>query len=148
MARAFTRTVLIAATLVLAAGPLAGSAAATSGSHASYVFTNADSGKTATLTAGTTFKVRLKGCGDCGDSWSFSHRPSTKVVKVVKRQVIPVAKPGMVGGYNHTVWTMEAVGQGTTTMRMAEHSASQGKVIKRFSLTVKENASAGLPHSG
>jgi hypothetical protein len=114
--------------------PATASAAATSHEP---VYTHADSGHTEHLAVGTTFKVRLRGCGDCGDSWSFPKRPDPHVVKILSRRVIAEAKPPAVGGYDHTVWTMKVVGRGSTTMRMAEHAATEGgKVIKRFRLTI------------
>ncbi len=137
MSKPFARAVVVASALLLGAAPVVAPAAAARASQV-RTFGYSDSGRTVHVSKGATFKVRLKGCGDCGDYWSFSHRPDKAVVKVVSRRVVAAAKPPAVGGYDHTIWTMKAVGRGTTTMRMAEHSASQhGKVIKRFSLTVK-----------
>ena len=124
-----------AAALVLGLGPVASPASA---AGSIPIYTHADNGKTEHLAVGTKFKVRLKGCGDCGDTWSFKQKPDPHVVKVLGRNVYTEAQPPAVGGYDHTVWTMRVVGNGTTTMRMVERSASQNnKVIKRFSLTIQ-----------
>lgn len=136
MTKTFARVLLGASTAVLAAGPFAAGAAA---SAEPPVYTHADSGKSVKLAHGTTFKVRLKGCGDCGLFWTISHHPDPGVVKQVGHKVVkPVAKPPAVGGYDHTTWTFKTVGNGATTMRMAEHDAkNHNKVVKRFKLTVQ-----------
>jgi predicted secreted protein len=129
----FVRLAVVCASGLAVAAPATGSAATAT----EPVYTHADSGHTEHLRVGTVFKVRLRGCGDCGDSWSFSKRPNAHVVKVLRRRVVPEAKPPAVGGYDHTVWTMKVVGRGSTTMRIAEHAAAEGgKVIKRFRLTI------------
>ncbi|HVY10412.1 MAG TPA: protease inhibitor I42 family protein [Mycobacteriales bacterium] len=108
-------------------------------SHKPTVFHRSSSGMTVSMKKGKTFKVSLHGCGDCGDYWSYGHRPDRKVLaKAAKTRTVSEAPPGAVGGTDHRVWTFKAVGRGTTTMRMVEHSASHhNKVIARFTLTVK-----------
>jgi hypothetical protein len=134
------RLALIASTMVALGGSLTGAATAASAQSTVpvRVFTASDSGRTITMIIGTTFKVRLANCADCGDEWSFSQRPVSRVVKVEHRAEVSTATPPAVGGEAHTIWTFQTERAGKTTMRIAEHSAEQGgKVIKRFTLTIK-----------
>ena len=135
MTKQIARFLVAVSALVLTAGPLAGSAsAATSGPH---VYKQADSGRTVGLTYGSKLKVRLKVCEDCGDRWSFAHRPDAKTLKLVHKTDVSSATPPAVGGINTVTWTFKGVGYGKTTLKLVKRSASQGqKVTKRFSLTV------------
>jgi predicted secreted protein len=143
--KTFARLLLISSTLLVVGGPFAqaGSAAASSSTP---VYTQKNSGQTVSATVGSKFKIRLKACGDCGDSWSFKQRFDRTVVKLVRTNKTSSATPPAVGGIDTLTWTYKVVGGGTTTVRMVERSASDHqKVIKRFTLTVR---AASLPRSG
>ena len=88
---------------------------------------------------GKTFKVSLRACGDCGDHWSYQHRPDASVLKQIGTpKTVSEAPAGAVGGNNHKVWTFKAVGKGTTKMRMVERTArNHNKVIDHFTLTIE-----------
>jgi predicted secreted protein len=142
--KTLARIALLSAASIVGLAPITESASAAS---TTPVYTNHDSGKTVTQVRGSTFKVRLKGCGPCGLYWSISKKPDAAVVERVGHKTTKPINPSTVGGYDRTTWTFKAVGHGTTTMRMAEHDAKQrNKVIKRFSLTVK--VTTPLPASG
>ncbi|HEX3705204.1 MAG TPA: protease inhibitor I42 family protein [Mycobacteriales bacterium] len=133
------RLALAATTVAALVGSLTGTAAAHPARRASHpiVFDHHDSGRAISVTRGTTFKVSLEACGDCGQYWSFAHRPAGATLKVEKKLVKPDAKPPAVGGNDHTIWTFRGVGKGRTTMRIVERSAeNRQKIIKHFTLTV------------
>lgn len=136
MTKTIARALLVSSALLVAA-PVATPAAAMTTSTV-HVYHQKDSGRTIHITRGEKFKVRLKACGDCGNSWSFSHRPAKAIVKFLGKSTRSTATPPAVGGEDIVTWRFKGVGAGTTKIRLAEHSASEGnKVIKRFSLTVK-----------
>ncbi|MGN6474687.1 MAG: protease inhibitor I42 family protein [Mycobacteriales bacterium] len=129
---------LLMASALLVAAPVAATPATAAATSTVHVYHQKDSGRTIHITRGEKFKVRLKACGDCGDSWSFSHRPAKTIVKYLGKTTRSTATPPAVGGEDIVTWTFKGVGAGTTKIGLAEHAASQGnKVIKRFSLTVK-----------
>lgn len=135
-----SRLVLTGATVAALVGSLTGTASAhpARGTAAPVVYHDKASGHTISVAEGKTFKVSLEACGDCGQHWSFTHRPAAATVEVEHRRVVSDAKPPAVGGNDHTIWTFRAVSTGKTTMRMVERSADDGnKVIKRFTLTVE-----------
>lgn len=144
MTKTLARILLICSALLVVGGPIAeASSAATSSTP---VYTQKKSGQTVSATVGSKFKIRLKACGDCGDSWSFSRRFDKNIVKLVRANKTTSATPPAVGGIDTLTWTYKAVGGGTTTVKMVERSASQRqKVIKRFTLTVRVTS---LPRSG
>lgn len=101
----------------------------------SPVYTHKDSGRTVHLNTGTVFKIRLKTCADCGDSWSWKHRPNHHVIKQLHRlHVVSTVKPPAVGGIAHTVARFKVVGTGTTSLVLVEKGPS-GKRIAHFKLT-------------
>lgn len=135
-----TRLALVASASTALACSLAGIASAQAAVTATspVVYHAGSSGKTVIVTQGTTFKISLEACGDCGDSWSFSHRPASSIVKVTGHKTVSEAKPPAVGGQDHQIWTFKARHNGTTTIRLVERSAEKSnKVIKHYSLTVK-----------
>ncbi|HWC36213.1 MAG TPA: protease inhibitor I42 family protein [Mycobacteriales bacterium] len=129
--------ILIAASAAAAivAGPLAGTALA---GFNGPVYTKADSGHTEQITKGTTFKIRLKNCADCGDAWSFKTKFDSRYVKLIGKTKKSSATPPAVGGIDTDTWTYKVVGKGTTTVKMVQKGPSQ-KVIKRYTLTIKSN---------
>jgi predicted secreted protein len=140
------RLLVLASTLAFAIGPVADAASASSSTP---VYHQSDSGKTVSLAEGTTFKVRLKVCEDCGNFWHWKVRPDSDVVKIVSKKDVSSAKPPAVGGINTVTWTMKVVGPGDTAMKLVQKAASQNnKVVKRFTLYVAAGPSSGLPQSG
>jgi predicted secreted protein len=115
--------------LLLATGAVTATASAT------RVYTHADSGRTVHLKIGTTFKVNLKTCADCGDAWHFTKRPSIGVVRLVSKHVVSHNKPPVVGGFARTIYRFKVVGAGRTTERMVETGPGNGHVVGRFKLT-------------
>ena len=137
--------VTASAALTLAVGPLAGSATASSGP----VYTQANNKQTVSLSEGTVFKVRLKACEDCGDSWHWKVRPDAHIVKVLRKKDVSSAKPPAVGGINTITWTMKVVGSGDTEIMLVKRSAQQSnKVVKRFTLYVASGPGTQLPGTG
>jgi predicted secreted protein len=122
------------------AQPAQNSAAQSSAAQGSAirVIHYSDSGKTIVVKEGKTFEVKLEACGDCGSRWSFAHRPRNYILGVTGNKTVPEAKPPLVGGNDHQVFSFKAKRNGKTTMRLVERSAEKNNtVIKRFTLTVK-----------
>jgi predicted secreted protein len=138
------RILLICSALFASGAPLA--AATSAATTSTPVYTQKDSGRTVHPSQGSKFKIRLKTCADCGDSWSFTKRFDKNVVKLVRTTKSSSATPPAVGGVETITWLYKVVGPGSATVKMAQRSASQSnKVIKRFTLTVQVTP---LPRSG
>jgi hypothetical protein len=100
----------------------------------SPTYTHKDTGRTVHLAVGTEFRVSLRTCADCGDSWKWAHRPDAGVVKLLSKRVVSKAKPPAVGGEASTIYTFKVVGAGRTHEGLTEIGPS-GKVIAHFRLT-------------
>jgi predicted secreted protein len=138
--KTFARIALLSAASTVALAPLADSASASSRTP---VYTHADNNETHHLQVGQTFKVRLKACGDCGDSWHWKVRPDSDVLKVTDRKSVSSATPPAVGGINTITWTFKVVGKGDTELRLVERSAQhRNKVVKRFTLHITADRSS------
>jgi predicted secreted protein len=133
------RLLIGAAALATIATPLAAAASPSATSVGTTTYNGTQSGKTIMVKPGAVFKVHLHYCSDCGDNWVFSRKPAATTVAFEGRKNTSTAKAPAVGGENDGYWTFKAVGKGTTTIGLAEHSAEKkdDAVIKRFTLTVK-----------
>lgn len=119
---------IVAVTASAAAMPAAGA----NGSTPTY--THRDSGRVVHLAVGTVFRVDLRTCADCGDSWRWVHRPDRQVVKLVRERVVSTAKPPQVGGMARTIYRFRVVGVGRTREVLVENGPS-GKALSHFRLT-------------
>ena len=127
------RRVAAASTVALVTSASVASAAA-AGTTTTPVYTHKDSGRTIHLKVGTIFKVKLKTCFDCGDSWHWKHRPDHHIVKLLrKHQVAPNLQPGETGGIGRTIYKFKVVGRGATRLVLVEDNPS-GNVISHFRL--------------
>lgn len=125
------RLFTVAAAVAVSCSSL-GLAAAAGGSGP--VYKHKDSGRTVHPAVGTTFKVSLRTCADCGDAWHWAHRPNAAVVKLVSKRVVSHVVPPAVGGYASTIYKFKVVGAGRTTEKLVETGPS-GKTISHFRLT-------------
>lgn len=124
------RLLTVSAVLAVSGGSFAVAAA----SGTTPVYKHKDSGRTVHLAVGSKFKVSLRTCADCGDRWSWVHRPDAQVVKLVSKRVVSHVVPPAVGGIASTVYTFKVVGAGRTTEKLVEKGPS-GMTVSHFHLT-------------
>ena len=118
-------------TAVVAAAVGVATTAAASGT--SPVYTHKDSGRTVHLAVGSVFRVSLRTCTDCGDSWHWVHRPDPHIVKLVRKRVVSNVQPPAVGGIAHTIYRFKVVAVGRTREVLVEKGPS-GTAISHFRL--------------
>jgi predicted secreted protein len=90
------------------------------------------------LKRGDALKITLKEVADGGFAWRTLVKPKPAVLRgTASRFVAPDLAPGAVGGEGTRVNRYQAVGQGTTRVRLGYFGPGRGvKAVKHFRLTV------------
>jgi predicted secreted protein len=103
---------------------------------ADVVVTQADAGKSQTLTVGQTMDVEVSAPTGTNYSWSVSSGYSTAVVKQTGEPQRAATKPGMPGAPAITTFRFTAVGAGSTTIAIENKDNSSGAVGQTVSVPV------------
>jgi inhibitor of cysteine peptidase len=129
------RGAIALATLVLAAASLA--ACGGGGDGGALALTAADSGRTVELGTGRLLTVTLESNATTGFRWNLAEAPSEAVIHLVSSEYVE-PKDGRLGEGGVEVWTFEAAGAGTTSLRLEYvRPFDPGDVEGEFVLTIR-----------
>jgi len=106
--------------------------------------TDADNGKTITVTDGGPIQIQLKGNPTTGYRWQLEHVKGVAVKSILARPTYQTdpAKQGMVGVGGTFTFQFKAVKLGTSTIKCVytRGRSAYGKPAKSFSVTIKVQA--------
>src|SRR3954447_25509569 len=116
----------------------------TSAAPAIKTVTDADNGKTVTISKHQGLHIDLDECGDCGYSWRTTGKPSRKVLTTrpdtTKDPDCPPADPGQpacAGGGYTKVFRYTAKATGRTRIRLEYFGPGKSKSSDSFRITVR-----------
>jgi len=82
--------------------------------------------------------IRLTEDFDGGYKWTVSHRPASKILRLVSNQAVRTEPPGVVGGTDERVVVYRAIGKGKTSLKLIEsRSFQRDSQIAKFTLSVR-----------
>lgn len=112
---------------------------AVSGCGGGLKLTAVDSGRSITAASGQSVVISLDANPTTGYQWDLDGAPDPAVLKLVNSRYRrdPL---GAVGGGGIDVWTFEAMGAGTTRVKLVYHRPfGQKQVAREFTLSVTVN---------
>jgi len=132
------RRVALIAGLAAFAG-LVGAPASEAGRNCSNVVLGTqDSGRTLKLHKCDRVTISLQEASDGGYRWTVAHAPSKGVLKLVTQSEGTDVAPPAVGGYSTHSFVYEAVGKGSTSLKLVEaRSFEKHSKIGGFKLSVR-----------